>query len=70
MSSEVSRKKVGDTMRHVILFLKSNAGATSIEYAMIAALISVAVIVSIGAVGSALTGVYQTWSNAVGAAVN
>lgn len=57
-------------MRYLNLFLKSETGATAIEYGMIAALISVVIVVALGAVGSALDGVYQAWVTAVDAAVN
>jgi pilus assembly protein Flp/PilA len=57
-------------MKYLSRFLKSETGATAIEYGMIAALISVVIVVSLGAVGSALGGVYQAWTTAVGTAIN
>lgn len=40
-------------------FFKHQAGATAIEYALIASLIAVVVVTSLGALGAKLTGTYN-----------
>ena len=51
-------------------FTKDESGATAIEYGLIAALVSVAAIIALGAMGTALdnmfTNVSQILNNAVG----
>ncbi|MGH6947804.1 MAG: Flp family type IVb pilin [Kiloniellales bacterium] len=41
-------------------FLKDESGATAIEYGLIAALVSVAAIVALGAMGDALVVIFET----------
>jgi len=41
-------------------FVKDESGATAIEYALIAAGISVAILVAVTSVGTKLTGVFNT----------
>lgn len=41
-------------------FLKDESGATAIEYGLIAALVSVAAIVALGAMGDALVVIFDT----------
>jgi len=41
-------------------FVKDESGATAIEYALIAAGISVAILVAVNSVGTKLTGVFNT----------
>jgi pilus assembly protein Flp/PilA len=48
--------------------LKSEEGVTAIEYGLIAALIAVAVIGAVTAVGTSLGGVFTNVSNSIGAA--
>ena len=43
-------------------FLKDQSGATAIEYGLIAALVSVAAIAALTALGSALDGIFSTVS--------
>jgi len=43
-------------------FAKDESGATAIEYGLIAALIAVVIIVALQAVGSSLTGIFNTIS--------
>ena len=43
-------------------FLKDESGATAIEYGLIAALVSVAAIAALTALGSALDGIFTTVS--------
>lgn len=45
-------------MKSIIRFLKDEGGATAIEYGLIAALISIVVIVVLGAVGENLDTVF------------
>ncbi len=40
-------------------FIKDESGATAIEYGLIAALVSVAIIIVLGTVGTNLTAVFQ-----------
>ena len=49
-------------------FLRDEAGATAIEYGLIAALIAVAIIGILGTVGSNLTSVFTTVSDKLGSA--
>ena len=46
-------------------FGRADTGATAIEYALIAALISVFIVVSIGMTGNSVTGVYTVLNNAI-----
>lgn len=50
-------------MKTIVRLLKNESGATAIEYGLIAALISVAIIVAVRAIGSNLNG---TFSNVAG----
>ncbi len=53
-------------MRHLVTrLLKSEKGATAIEYGLIAALISVVIIVAITTVGDNLSGVFARIGNAL-----
>ncbi len=47
-------------LTNLMLFLKDDSGATAIEYGLIAALIAVAAIASMTAVGNSLTGIFNT----------
>ncbi|MBS0334933.1 MAG: Flp family type IVb pilin [Proteobacteria bacterium] len=46
--------------KFVTRFLKDESGATAIEYGLIAALVAVALVTVLGAVGSNLTSTFQT----------
>ncbi len=46
-------------------FWADESGASAIEYALMGALIAVAIIVAVTAMGTNLGVVYTTWSNAV-----
>ncbi len=50
--------------------LKDESGATAIEYGLIAALVSVAAIGALTAMGSSLNNMFTTVSNKLGDAVN
>ena len=43
----------------IVKFLRDERGATAIEYALIASLIGLVIITTVGAVGSSLTGVFE-----------
>jgi pilus assembly protein Flp/PilA len=45
--------------RFVTRFLNDESGATAIEYGLIAALVSVVIIIALGAVGDNLTAVFN-----------
>jgi pilus assembly protein Flp/PilA len=47
-------------MSKVFAFLKNESGATAIEYGLIAAGISVAIITAVNLVGSSLTSTFET----------
>ncbi len=49
-------------------FLNNEDGATAIEYGLIAALIGVAIIVAVGAVGTELSTTFTTIKDKLGAA--
>jgi pilus assembly protein Flp/PilA len=51
--------------KFVTRFLKDESGATAIEYGLIAALIAVVLVASLGAVGDALSGKFDDISSAV-----
>lgn len=51
-------------MKNIVArFLKDESGATAIEYGLIAALISVAIVTVLGTVGTSLTTTFQTISD-------
>ena len=54
--------------KFVTRFLKDESGATAIEYGLIAALIAVVLVSSLGAVGTALDGAFDKISGDVTAA--
>ena len=55
-------------MKTVTSFLKNEEGTTAIEYGLIAALISVAAIAAMTAVGGSLTGTFTAVSNSLSGA--
>ncbi len=50
-------------MKKLMRFLKDEDGVTAIEYGLIAALIAVVIIVSVGLVGSSLNDIFTIVSN-------
>jgi pilus assembly protein Flp/PilA len=52
-------------MKTLIKFLKDEDGATAIEYGLIAALIAVAIITAVGAVGSDLATTFSRVASAI-----
>jgi pilus assembly protein Flp/PilA len=46
-------------------FARDEAGATAVEYAILASLISGAIIVAVGNIGTALGGTFNNISNAI-----
>jgi pilus assembly protein Flp/PilA len=54
----------------ILAFLRDEAGATAIEYGLIAALISVVIIATITAVGTQLSATFTSVSNALSGANN
>jgi pilus assembly protein Flp/PilA len=52
-------------MKHLVAFLKDESGATAIEYGLIAAGISVAIITVVKGVGTNLTTVFTSVQNAL-----
>ncbi len=56
--------------RALATFTQDEAGATAIEYGLIAALISVVIIVAVTAVGTQLTKTFTLVSNAISGANN
>ncbi len=55
-------------MKLINRILKDEAGATAIEYGLIAALIAVAAITAMGSLGNALSNTFSTVSNQMNAA--
>lgn len=55
-------------MKNMIRFIKNEEGATAIEYGLIAALISVAAIVSMGALGTQLSTLFTSVSGTLSGA--
>ncbi|MBP9235774.1 MAG: Flp family type IVb pilin [Hyphomonadaceae bacterium] len=55
-------------MKNVMKFLKNKSGATAIEYGLIAALIAVAVIGGVSAVGGSANQTFTTISTSLDAA--
>jgi pilus assembly protein Flp/PilA len=56
------------TMRFLSRILRDEDGATAIEYGLIAALISVVIIAAVTAVGTQLSGVFNSIATALGTA--
>ncbi len=54
----------------LVSFLKDDSGATAIEYGLIAALVSVAAIGALTAMGSSLSTMFNTVSTALSTAVS
>ena len=52
-------------MNRLALFLRDESGATAIEYGLIAALIAVVIITAVTAVGTNLSGTFNTVSTSV-----
>ena len=52
-------------MNNILRFLKDNSGATAIEYGLIAAGISIAIIAVVNTLGTQLNGTFSTVSNAL-----
>ncbi|MBY0530652.1 MAG: Flp family type IVb pilin [Xanthobacteraceae bacterium] len=52
-------------MKNIARFLKDESGATAIEYGLIAACISVAIIAVVQGVGTKLTSTFTSVSNAL-----
>ncbi|MBK8007338.1 MAG: Flp family type IVb pilin [Rhizobiales bacterium] len=52
-------------MKNIARFLKDDSGATAIEYGLIAACISVAIIAVVQGVGTKLTSTFTSVSNAL-----
>ncbi len=52
--------------KNIHQFLSDESGATAIEYALIASLIAVAIIIAVKGLGGGLTNSYNTTANAVG----
>ncbi len=46
--------------KFVTRFMKDESGATAIEYGLIAALVAVVLVVALGAMGTKLSGTFQT----------
>jgi pilus assembly protein Flp/PilA len=57
----------GSMMMKIIAVLKNESGATAIEYGMIAAGISVAIIAVVNGLGTQLNSTFSTISNAIAA---
>ncbi len=47
-------------------FLRNEDGATAIEYGLIAALVSIVIVVTLGLVGGSLTSVFDTINTGLG----
>jgi len=56
-------------LKHVQLFCRDEEGATAIEYGLIAALVSVAAIGALTAMGGSLKTMFETVSTKLGTAV-
>lgn len=57
-------------IKHVTKVLKDESGATAIEYGLIAALVSVAAIAALTAMGTSLETMFNRVSNELSGAVN
>ncbi|MCA8933574.1 MAG: Flp family type IVb pilin [Rhodospirillaceae bacterium] len=51
-------------------FLRSSSAATAVEYALLAGLISIAIIVAVSAIGSETNGLWGVVSSQVSGAIN
>lgn len=52
--------------KDVLEFLRDDSGATSIEYALIASIVSISIIVSLSQISTSLQGVFNSVSDAFG----
>jgi len=53
-------------MGRIVAFMNDESGATAIEYGLLAALISIAAIAAMSAVGTALSGTFSTVAASLG----
>jgi pilus assembly protein Flp/PilA len=60
------KNKKGENMKKLFGFLKEEDGVTAIEYGLIAALIAVAIITAVTAIGTSLTGTFNKVSAKLG----
>ena len=56
-------------MQHMINFFKDEEGATAIEYGLLAALIAVAIITTVGLVGTEINNVFTKIKTELAAAI-
>ncbi|HSS62885.1 MAG TPA: Flp family type IVb pilin [Gammaproteobacteria bacterium] len=56
--------------KQIHAFCRDESGATAIEYGLIAALVSVAAITALTAMGASLTNLFETVNTALGTAVS
>ena len=52
-------------MRNIFRFLSNTEGATAIEYAFLASLIAIVIITGVTAVGTSVTGVFNSVANSL-----
>ncbi len=65
-----SKLGVCDMLTKLIFFLKDDSGATAIEYGLIAALVSVAAITALSAMGASLVDIFTVVSDELQTAVS
>jgi pilus assembly protein Flp/PilA len=63
------RMSVQPLTASITAFIKAEEGVTAIEYGLLAALIAVAIIGALSALGTANGGIYAAWTSAVLAAL-
>lgn len=67
-SNRFTHHQENEMKNHIIRFLKDEEGATAIEYALIAGVIAVGILVSLGDVRQAIIGLFNQITTALGGA--
>jgi pilus assembly protein Flp/PilA len=61
----MSHLQAKDMISKIVAFFRQEDGVSAIEYGLIAALIAVAILVTVGAAGTALDGVFSSITDAL-----
>ncbi|MGH8491671.1 MAG: Flp family type IVb pilin [Moraxellaceae bacterium] len=58
--------KLATLKARVMAFIKEEEGATAIEYALIAALIAIAIVTALGSAGTSIKGLFEDVAETIG----
>jgi pilus assembly protein Flp/PilA len=64
LNRKINRKEIS-VMKRLLKFLKDESGVTAVEYALIAALIAVAIIIATTFLGQQIAATFNTVANAI-----